>query len=216
MATENEDRKSFDSQPLPEGEPTSEWGLDQLGVYAQLQYRQIMDGEKSLTAVYWRLGHALVISKKIFKHGHWGQHLKDLGIDKTRASKATTIHKTFSKAEEAAGLRVDEAYDCRERKQAKKQTEETGASGVTKKDVKVLRKSIGSIAERTGAVVHDAAFAEPNEALILIPAVRKAIGELEQLLRFLEEQAAKSSISHHHMVDGESHTEASSAESMTS
>ena len=48
--------KSCDSQLLPEGDPTLEWGLDQLGVYAQLQYRQIMDGEKTLTAAYWRLG----------------------------------------------------------------------------------------------------------------------------------------------------------------
>jgi hypothetical protein len=87
--------KSFDSQLLPDGEPNSEWGLDQLGVYAQLQYRQIMDGEKTLTTAYWRLGHSLVLAKHIFRHGHWGQHLRDLRIDKTRASKATAIYRTF-------------------------------------------------------------------------------------------------------------------------
>jgi hypothetical protein len=60
-----------------------------------------------------------------------------------------------------------------------------------KKEAKVLRKSLGIIVKKTGAVVHDAAYAEPKEAIILIPAVRKAICELEQLLHFLEEQAAK-------------------------
>lgn len=85
MPSKDHVEKSCDSQLLPAGDPTSEWGLDHLGVYAQLQYRQIMDGEKSLTATYRRLGCALVHTKKIFKHGCWGQHLKLLGIDRTRA-----------------------------------------------------------------------------------------------------------------------------------
>lgn len=59
----------------------------------------------------------------------------------------------------------------------------------TKKDAKVLRKSISNIAKKTGVAVHDAAFTDPNEAVILIPAVRKAISELQELLRFLEERA---------------------------
>ena len=50
MPSKDHVEKSCDSQLLPAGDPTSEWGLDHLGVYAQLQYRQIMDGEKSLTA----------------------------------------------------------------------------------------------------------------------------------------------------------------------
>jgi len=116
---EHDCSKSFDSQLLSEGEPDAEWGIDQLNVFAQMRYRQLMDGEKSLTVAHWRLGHALVLVKKIFKHGHWGQHLKDLGIDKTRAAKATAIYKTFAKEEEVAGLRVDEAYARRKRKSKK-------------------------------------------------------------------------------------------------
>lgn len=187
--------KSCDSsQLLPDGDPTSEWGLDQLGAYAQLQYRQILDGEKTLTAVYWRLGRALIIAKQIFKHGCWGQHLKTLGIDRTRASRAAAIFKTFVKEEDVAGLRVDEAYARRERKLAKKPTEEGTENTTTKKEAKILRASIGRIAKRTESVIHNAAFAEPGEAVILIPAVRKAIRELEELLRFLEEQAAKAPV----------------------
>ncbi|MGA2617297.1 MAG: hypothetical protein ABSF26_06760 [Thermoguttaceae bacterium] len=183
--------KSFDSQLLPTGEPNSEWGLGQLGVYAQLQYRQIMDGEKSLTTRYWRLGLALVLARSIFKHGLWSQHLKDLGIDKTRASKARAIYRAFAKAGDVAGLRVDEAYARRKRKLAKSPIENTNKESAATKDAKMLRASIGRIAKKTGSVIHTAAYAEPKDAKLLIPAVRKAIQQLEELLRFLEEQAAK-------------------------
>jgi hypothetical protein len=194
MYHENPVEKSCGSQLLPVGDPTSEWGIDHLGVYAQLQYRLILDGEKSLTAVYWRLGRALAFAKQIFKHGCWGQYLKDLGIDKTRASKATAIHKTFGKEEDVARLRVDEAYARRERKKVKKQTDSDGENAAAKKDAKTLRRSIGNIARQTGAAIHNAAYAGPQEAVILIPAVRKAIRELVELLRFLEEQAAKAPV----------------------
>jgi hypothetical protein len=52
---------------------------------------------------------------------------------------------------------------------------------------------VGKIAQRAGAVVHEAAFAGPDEATILIPAVRKAIRELQTLLKFLEQQVASPS-----------------------
>jgi len=52
-----------------------------------------------------------------------------------------------------------------------------------------LRTSISKIADRAGTVVHGAAFATAAEATILIPAVRKAIRDLETLLKYLEEQA---------------------------
>ena len=60
-----------------------------------------------------------------------------------------------------------------------------------KKDAKVLQKSIGNIVKRTDEVIHSAAYAEPTDAMILIPAVRAAIRQLEELLGFLEEQAVK-------------------------
>ncbi|HUT93409.1 MAG TPA: hypothetical protein VMY37_28355 [Thermoguttaceae bacterium] len=39
-------------------------------------------------------------------------------------------------------------------------------------------------------MINDAAFAAPEEALILIPAVRKAIRQLQELLEHLEQQVA--------------------------
>jgi hypothetical protein len=80
------DSESCGPQPLPAGEPTNERGLDHLSVYAQIYYRQIIEGETHPTRWNWCLGHALVLAKKAFGHGQWTRYLKELGIDKTRAS----------------------------------------------------------------------------------------------------------------------------------
>lgn len=187
---EANDGKRCGPQLFVDGEPSNEWGLDELNAYVQIQHRQILDGERLLTPTYWRLGHALVLAKKAFKHGKWSQHLKDLGIDKTRASKARAIFQAFDNVEDVAQLTVEEAYTQRKRKQAAKTDEGSDGDAPPKQDVRQLRKSIGKIAERTGTVIDDAAFVERKEAVILIPAVRKAIRQLQELLGFLEEQAA--------------------------
>jgi hypothetical protein len=191
MSEDVADKKSCGTpQPLLTNEPTSEWLPDQLSIYAQIQYQQIVDGETRLTQPYWRLGHALGLAKKTFDHGQWAQYLEHLGIDKTRASKARAIYRTFSKEEDVAGLTVEEAYAQRQRKRSATPPAPAAAAVESKKSIQSLRTSVGKIAQRTGAVVHDAAFAAPEEAVILIPAVRKAIRELEVLLEFLEQQAA--------------------------
>jgi len=48
---------------------------------------------------------------------------------------------------------------------------------------------MGKLIRRAGVVIQDAAYAEPEEAKILIPAVRKTIGERMALLEFRERQA---------------------------
>lgn len=190
MSADLDDSRSCGPQLLPAGEPNSEWGLEQLGVYAQLQHRQIVDGETHLTRSYWRLGHALVLAKRDFGHGQWERYLKDLAIDKTRASKARAIYRAFANEADAAGLAVEEAY-ARRRRKPPTQSKNPAVDAVDRrKDGQALRRSIRRIADRTGAAVHDAAFAEAEEAVVLIPAVRKAITELQELLRFLEQQAA--------------------------
>ena len=106
-----------------------------------------MNGEKTLTPAYWRLGQVLVRLKKSFGHGQWERHLKELRIDQTRASKAMAIHKTFVKEEEAAQFRVDEAYAKRAHKQRQKKTDSSVAS---REDAEQLQKSIGLIAKSPG------------------------------------------------------------------
>lgn len=181
--------KSCGPQLFNGGEPSNEWGLEELSTYAQMQYRQILDGEKLLAPAYWRLGHALVLAKKAFRHGKWTQHLKDLGIDKTRASKARGIFLTFDKAEDVAQLTVEQAYAKRQRKRSAKPDEGADGAAQPREDVHRLRKSVSSIGKRTEDAVHDAAFVAPEEAVILIPAVRKAIRQLQELLEYLEQQA---------------------------
>ncbi|MHC4400605.1 MAG: hypothetical protein ACYTG0_13095 [Planctomycetota bacterium] len=181
--------KSCGLQLFADGEPSNEWGLEELSTYAQMQYRQILDGEKLLAPAYWRLGHALVLAKEAFRHGKWTQHLKDLGIDKTRASRARAIYRTFDKDEDVSGLTVEEAYAKRQRKEPAKPDKSADGVARPKKDAQRLRKSVSSIGKRTGDVINDAAFAAPEEALILIPAVRKAIRQLQELLEYLEQQA---------------------------
>ncbi|HUT93410.1 MAG TPA: hypothetical protein VMY37_28360 [Thermoguttaceae bacterium] len=122
-----DDARSCGLQLFVDGEPSNEWGLEELSTYARMQYRQILDGEKLFAPAYWRLGHALVLAKTAFRHGKWAQHLKDLGIDKTRASKARAIYLTFDKAEDVSGLTVEEAYARRQRKQPAKA--DKGADG---------------------------------------------------------------------------------------
>jgi hypothetical protein len=185
-----DDAKSCGPQLFGGGEPNDEWGLEELNTYAQMQYRQILDGEKLLAPAYWRLGHALVLAKKAFKNGKWTQHLKDLGIDKTRASKARAIFGAFDKVEDVITLTVEEAYARRKRKRAAEQGEGADGSVRPRQDVKRLRNSVSKIAKRTETVIDDAAFVLAKEAVILIPAVRKAIGRLKELLKFLQQQAA--------------------------
>jgi hypothetical protein len=175
-------------QLLPGCEPNNQWLPEQLGTYAQTQYQQILDGETHLTRPYWRLGHALEIAKKSFGHGQWEHYLQSLGIDPTRASKARAIYRTFAREDDVAHLTVEAAYAQRCKRQPTTPPAKSEVAG-SKKSVRGLRTSISKIADRAGTVVHGAAFATAAEATILIPAVRKAIRDLETLLKYLEEQA---------------------------
>lgn len=186
---ETDNGKGCGPKLFGKGEPNNEWGLEELSAYAQMQYHQILDGEKLLAPAHWRLGHVLVLTKKAFKHGKWTQHLKDLGIDKTRASRARAIFGAFEKEQDVAGLTVEEAYAKRRRKQSSMGNEITDGGAQPKKDVQRLRKSVRSIGKRTEDVIHDAAFVAPEEAVILIPAVRESIRQLQELLKYLEQQA---------------------------
>lgn len=116
------------------------------------------------------------------------------GIDRTRASKARAIFRTFDKEEDLAELTVEEAYTRRQRKQPAKPSGDADGASESKRDVTRLRKSVKLIAERANEVIHDAAFAEPAEAVILIPAIRKTIQQLQEVLTCLERQAVTTAV----------------------
>jgi len=107
------DSQLFASHP----DPT--WGVDCLGEYARQQDQAIVNGEQALTAYYWRLGLALELARKQFSHSQWGRYLSSLGIDKTRASRARAIQRTFEAEEQVAELSVKEAYSRRKRQPRK-------------------------------------------------------------------------------------------------
>lgn len=104
--------KGFDPQPL--ANPTADWSIERLGEYAAEQHRGMARDEQSLTVRYWRLGMALELARNKTSHGQWRHFLDAHHIDKTRASKARAIYASFSRAEELAGLTVEEAYALRD------------------------------------------------------------------------------------------------------
>jgi hypothetical protein len=186
MARKNTNQaKSCVPQLFDNAEPGQDWSLDELSNYARIQYREILDGEKSQVQIYWRLGAALVLAKKAFKHGKWSQHLKELGIERTRASRARAIYQTFPEVEDTAGLTVAEAYDRRGRKQPSADSVDSSRQG---QETRRLRKSVRLIGRKAKDLVQTSAATESQEAVILIPAVRKAIHQLQEFLDHLEQQ----------------------------
>jgi len=196
MSSDTPDQRSCGlPQLLSTHTPTVEWLPEELKIYAQAQYRQIVDGEALLSRPYWRLGHALTLAKRSFHHGQWARYLADLGIDKTRASKARAIYRTFSREEDVAQLTVQEAYARRRQKEPSAPAASTTPQVVRPASTAPkLRTAVGKIARNVGTVIQDAAFTTSAEASVLIPAIRKAIRELETLLEFLEQQAKAESV----------------------
>lgn len=183
------DNKGCGPQPLPNSEPTEAWGRDELGDYARVQHQQIVVGEKQLTPVYWRLGRALALAKEAVRHGEWSDYLAKHGIDKTRASKARTIFRTFDREEDVAELTVAESYAMRRSKQADETTGDSEGGTQSQEGVQRLRRSITKITERTEAALEDADRLDSAGAAALVPLVRDAAETLHALLAYLEKQA---------------------------
>ncbi len=177
MSTNSLVVNSCEPQPLPEGNPTSQWSLKQLEAYAREKHDAIATAEKPLAAQYWRLGLALTIAREKRKHGKWGQYLQSLDIDKTRASKAQAIYKAIRTEEEVSNLSVDKAYSRRERKKPKRP--KTGPTIMSDKaELREFFKMIRINAERYYDV---AAFLDPPEAPEFLKDVEETIQKLEEI-----------------------------------
>lgn len=101
--------------------PSLDWDLTRIESYAADLSRKIDEVERPLAQEHWRLGSSLTMLKQKgkFRRGEFSALLKRLGIDKTRASKARAIFRTFATAEKLDGLTVEAAYQRRERKMKK-------------------------------------------------------------------------------------------------
>jgi hypothetical protein len=179
------DDKSFGPQLFPGGEPNPEWGVDELGCYARVQHQAIEDGERLLAPSYWRLGLALNLARRQFEHRQWGKYIEQLGINKARASRARAIHRTFEKIGDVVGLTVEEAYDRRERKQRKQR----GGQSRETDEQQALAAFLDNVSQKADFFIDVAGFAEPMDAISLLPAVKEAIERLERIRDLLAQQS---------------------------
>lgn len=170
---------------LFEDVPHDGWGLEQLTGYANAQHAAIEDSEQMLTPVYWRLGLALRLARRHFARGQWGHFLQELGIEKTRASKACAIHRAFESEQLVEGLTVEEAYARRKRK-PRKTSPRDNDKNKTRRD---LGQWLLKVCREADGFLDVASNIPPNKAASLVPAVDAAIDELQVLRRRLAEQA---------------------------
>lgn len=177
--------KSCDPQLLTDEHPDGKWGKEELGSYAQSQYKAIVSGEESLTPRYWRLGMALNLARKSLQHGHWQKYIRSLGIDKSRAARARAIHETFNTIEEVAGLTVDKAYA---RRVLRKPKQRRGNQKFVRTEAP-LATFLKTLRDRTRVMIEAADSAEPQLAAKLLPVVSEAMSRLTTLKQSLERQA---------------------------
>ena len=191
MVENDTDAKSCDPQLFMDGEPDSKWGLDDLGGYAQSQHRAIADGEQTLAPCYWRLGLALNLARRQLSRRQWGRFLQERNIDKTRASKARAIHRTFPTENVVEGLSVQEAYRRRERKVKRQNSgESTVEESVTEAPCDDLLSFLQKVRARADFFMDDAGFTEPGDTDMLLAALSDAVVGLEKLRDLVERQVS--------------------------
>ena len=171
------DPQLLNAAPPKPSVPHEDWPLDQLSQYARAQNSAITQSERSVTAHYWQLGLALNLARRHFSHGQWGKFLEEIGVDKTRASKACAIHRTFQQQELVEDLSVQEAYQRRERKPRKSSTKTRRKKSTCGGFSQWLR----DVCKHADFFLDEAACTEPNDAASLLPAVNAAIEELTSL-----------------------------------
>ena len=185
MNTSNEVAARCTMQHLPTGCPNNEWAPEELHAYAQSQHQAILDDERMLAVKYWRLGVALNLLRKSFDHGQWERQLAELNIEKTKASRARAIAKTYGSENDLVGLTVKQAYDGRIRKQRKQSQDAAKNDGEHHKLVRFLKNATKTIDD----FMDYAGFAEASEAAPLLPAVEQTIRTLQQVHDLLRKQA---------------------------
>jgi hypothetical protein len=178
-------------QPLA-SEPDATWGIERSGEYAREQDQAIVASEQALTASYWRLGLALELARKTFSHAQWGRYLQSLGIDKTRASRARAIHRTFAAESDTADLTVKQACDRRERKSHRKTLAARDGSGNAAPPALCssfdLVKFLVEVCHQVESQSTKAEFVTPAEANCFLSAIDEAIRELNGLRARLEQR----------------------------
>ena len=158
--------------------PSDDWEIGRLGDFAATEHSAILADEIKLAPRYWRLGLALNLARKQFRHGKWMEFLNSYAIDKTRASKARAIHRTFKSEQDLDGLTVDEAYSRRERRRGERTSDPEDA-------IQKLRAYLQPLIDCVDDVVNEAQW-NPREVVSeLLSDVDQAISALERLRQVL-------------------------------
>jgi hypothetical protein len=172
--------KGCGPKPLAEVETCASWSIDRITDFVVEQNDGIDERERRLTPCYWRLGMALSHARKYFNRGQWGQYLKSLNIDKTRASKSQAIFRTFKSEDDVDGLTVEQAYSQRERT-CRKGTAPNGRS--------MLHEYFDRILSEAEDMIRMTALLESSDAAELLPECQQALDRLTEIDRQLQRNA---------------------------
>ncbi|MBI1247738.1 hypothetical protein GC197_07790 [bacterium] len=166
---------------LLDDQPNEAWDVERLGAFAQARHQEIDTDEQSLARAYWQLGLALNLARRQFSQGQWAKFLNEQGIDKTRASKARAIQRSFDTENSVEGLSIQEAYRKRKRKSRK--------SGPTKKSRKSTNKHervniaewLRDVCQQVDIFLDEVSSTDTDDAANVLPAIDAAVEELNRL-----------------------------------
>ena len=184
MDNDPPDDKRCTEQHFQYGGPTAEWLPEQLIAYVHALKAAIDDDERGLAIKYWRMGIALNLLRRSFNRGHWERFLIGAKLDKTKASRARAIARTFEKESDLAGLTVRDAYG----KRARKPHPQAPATATRSKQPRLAR-FFQTVAREADALADEAGFAEQAAAAELLSAAEAALVNVQRLRDLLLLQA---------------------------
>jgi len=173
-------RKRCESQLFDE-QPNEAWDIERLGAFARARHQEIDADEQSLARAYWRLGMALNLARSQFSHGQWSKFLDELGIDKTRASKARAIQRSFDTENSVDGLSVQEAYRKRKRKGRKSGPKKKRRKSTNKHERVNIAEWLRDVCQQVDMFLDEVASADTEDAANVLPAIDAAVEELNRL-----------------------------------
>lgn len=191
----DEDEQGCGPQPFAEA-LSHATPLERLSELASEALAAIAAGERAVTPNYWQLGRILMLARKRLPRGDWANYLATLGIEKTRASKARAIFRTFPTAAAAAGLSVAQAYERRARSPRvaggrRSPLGEIEAEVVVAAPTQITLPHWVHTVERDAArLLDEVEFLTPSERLTLLVAIGRAAAVLTELTTAVEGRIA--------------------------
>ena len=180
MSIQQRDGKSCESQLLDE-QPNEAWDVERLGEFARARHQEIDADEQSLARAYWQLGLALNLARRQFSHGQWSKFLDELGIDKTRASKARAIQRSFDTENSVDGLSVQEAYRKRKRKSRKVGPKKKRRKSTNEHERVSIAEWLRDVCQQIDIFLDEVASTDTEDAANVLPAIDAAVEELNRL-----------------------------------